>query len=264
MEMDLSILTSFFCLVHVGLVAKVVFMFFCREMSGVKPCISCLGGYGYGRSVTGQRLEVPAESVVSWGFPWPPAVAQTAPGRLRSSQPIKADQTWSKLIELSENDQEIPSYPLFLGLSFDSLVWENVGEMVQLHGKSAGMVSPRGKALDPAHSDSQRLSLALFPALGTSQAADGSGRSVNFTSCLLLNFHSFLHLGLPKSPTIHDRCSSLVGYLFRGSPEQRSNETRRPNQDENLILVGRPKKNFLYPSFRQKISMVPTNKIVIK
>ena len=56
-----------------------------------------------------------------------------------------------------------------------SLVWGNVGEMVQLHGKSAGMVSPRGKALDPAHSDSQRLSLALFPALGTSQAADGSG-----------------------------------------------------------------------------------------
>ena len=52
-----------------------------------------------------------------------------------------------------------------------SLVWGNVGEMVQLHGKSAGMVSPRGKALDPAHSDSQRLSLALFPALGTSQAA---------------------------------------------------------------------------------------------
>ena len=133
--------------------------------------------------------------------------------------------------------------------------------MVQLHGKSAGMVSPRGKALDPAHSDSQRLSLALFPALGTSQAADGSGRSVNVTSCLLLNFHSFLHLGLPKSPTIHDRCSSLVGYLFRGSPEQRSNETRRPNQDENLILVARPKKNyFLYPSFRQKISMVPTKK----
>ena len=115
--------------------------------------------------------------------------------------------------------------------------------MVQLHGKSAGMVSPRGKALDPAHSDSQRLSLALFPALGTSQAADGSGRSVNFTSCLLLNFHSFLHLGLPKSPMIHDRCSSLVGYLFRGSPEQRSNETRRPNHDENLILVARPKKN---------------------
>jgi hypothetical protein len=145
-------------------------------------------------------------------------------------------------------------------LSFDSLVWGDVGEMVQLHGKSAGMVSPRGKALDPAHSDSQRLSLALFPALGTSQAADGSGRSVNFTSCLLLNFHSFLHLGLPKSPTIHDRCSSLVGYLFRGSPEQRSNETRRPNQDENLILVARPKKitSFTHPSdkksawFRQK------------
>ena len=56
-------------------------------------------------------------------------------------------------------------------MSFDSLVWGDVGEMVQLHGKSAGMVSPRGKALDPAHSDSQRLSLALFPALGTSQAA---------------------------------------------------------------------------------------------
>ena len=50
MEMDLSILTSFFCLVHAVLVAKVVFMFFCREMSGVKPCISCLGGYGYRRS----------------------------------------------------------------------------------------------------------------------------------------------------------------------------------------------------------------------
>ena len=119
--------------------------------------------------------------------------------------------------------------------------------MVQLHGKSAGMVSPRGKALDPAHSDSQRLSLALFPALGTSQAADGSGRSVNFTSCLLLNFHSFLHLGLPKSPTIHDRCSSLVGYLFCGSPEQRNNETRRPNQDENFILVARPKKKLPLP-----------------
>ena len=132
--------------------------------------------------------------------------------------------------------------------------------MVQLHGKSAGMVSPRGKALDPAHSDSQRLSLALFPALGTSEAAaDGSGRSVNFTSCLLLNFHSFLHLGLPKPPTIHDRCSSLVGYLFCGSPEQRNNETRRPNHDENLILVARPKKkSFTHPSdkktawFRQK------------
>ena len=41
-------------------------------------------------------------------------------------------------------------------------------EIVFGHGKSAGMVCP-DKALDPAHSDSQRLSLALFP--GTSQAA---------------------------------------------------------------------------------------------
>ena len=60
---------------------------------------------------------------------------------------------------------------------------------------------------------------------------------------MLLNFHSF-HLG---SPTIHDRCSSLVGYLFCGSPEQRSNETRRPNQDENFILVARPKKKLPLP-----------------
>ena len=127
MEMDLSILTSFFCRVHVVFVAKVVFfMFFCQEMLGVKPCISCLGGYGYGRSVTGQDWKCLRSQWQAEAFHGHLQLLRQHLGACavpNRSKLIKADQTWSKLIELSENDQEISSCPHFLGLSFDSLVW---------------------------------------------------------------------------------------------------------------------------------------------
>ena len=89
MEMDLSILTSFFCRFHVVFVAKV----FLSGDVGSKAVYILLGGLRLPYKCDRPRLEVPAESVASRGFPWPPAVAQTAPGRLRSSQPIKADQS---------------------------------------------------------------------------------------------------------------------------------------------------------------------------
>ena len=60
---------------------------------GSKAVYILFGGLRLPYKCDRPRLEVPAESVASRGFPWPPAVAQTAPGRLRSSQPIKADQS---------------------------------------------------------------------------------------------------------------------------------------------------------------------------
>ena len=67
-------------------------------MSGVKPCISCLGCYGYGRSVTGQ----------DWKCLWSQWQAEAFHGHLQllrqhlgacavpnRSKLIKADQSWS-------------------------------------------------------------------------------------------------------------------------------------------------------------------------
>ena len=91
-------------------------------------------------------------------------------------------------------------------------------EIVFGHGKSAGMVCPRDKALDPAHSDSQRLSLALFP--GTSQAA---AMAVKINEIHQLFFAELIStvFSIFRDSQIHQRyttignwCSSLAGHLI--------------------------------------------------
>ena len=161
-------------------------------MLGVKPCISFLGCFRYRRSVTGQ----------DWKCLWSQRQAEAFHGHLQllrqhlgacavpnRSKLIKADQSWSKLIELSENDQEISSCPHFLGLSFDSkwynfmenqLGWSPHGarHWIQLTLTASGFLWRfflRWEHL--------RLQMAV---------------EVNFTSC-----------------SLHDNwCSPLVGYLF--------------------------------------------------
>ena len=216
-------------------------MFFFQEMLGVKPCISCLGCFRYRRSVTGQ----------DWKCLWSQRQAEAFHGHLQllrqhlgvcavpnRSKLIKADQSWSNSQKMIRKYRVVHIFWGCLLIASGTTSWK-----ISWDGLPTGQGTGSSSLWQPAAFFGAFSCVGNIPGCGRC-----SGRSVNFTSCLLLNFHSF-HLG---SPTIHDRCSSLVGYLFCGSPEQRSNETRRPNQDENFILVARPKKNFLYPSFRQK------------
>ena len=89
-------------------------------------------------------------------------------------------------------------------------------EIIFGHGKSAGMVCP-DKALDPAHSDSHRLSLALFP--GTFQAAAMAVKISEIHQLFVAELISTV-FSIFRDSQIHQRYTtignwcSLVGHLI--------------------------------------------------